>query len=652
MKRKFGLIFFASLFALHACVKKSSVFGIESEEPLPDVVIPDQSAAALGIEESLIEDSLSGAHLEAALLTGKQRQESIELNLILKENWPSVLPLKTKSGDTRFLTELKNVDDVVAIGDLPIRKIKLPTPSLKSLKKIWREQGKTLDGFEVLRVEIAALGTSELIRSLNRIHRLPSVLLAEPNHAVNRASSPNDLKFGELWGLRAMKAPQVWEQHVGRGSQIVAVIDGGIDLQHSDLQGNFWTNQNEVPGNGLDDDANGFVDDVHGWDFGDDDNQPNDISGHGTHCAGTVGARGNNSLDVVGVNWHARIMPVKIFSDTMGTATLNDAYDAILYAIANGAKVLSNSWGGHSASALLATAMSVANNNQRLVVAAAGNQASASILYPALYTTQFPNIISVGSTNSEGNLSSFSNFGAGVDIAAPGEEILSTQPNNKIGILSGTSMATTHVSGAAILLWNAFPEKSMSEIRSAILDGSDYIPAFEGKVYGARALNLKNAVLTLEGRAPPRQQPPPSLTRGLSYKYFEGKWNKIPKIDNSPPLKVGTSETLTLSVANRQNNYALVFEGVVRIDSAGSYEFFLTSDDGSRLSINDTVVVSNDGIHKKKRKSGKISLPSGYQKIRVEYFQAGSGRTLRLEWRGASGKPKNINESGQLFYFL
>ncbi|MEY4064758.1 MAG: hypothetical protein RIR26_966 [Pseudomonadota bacterium] len=652
MKTAFNTLLLMALFSLPACLKKNSVFLSQNESPLPDVVMPEKSAQMLGIDETIMEDALSGSHLEAALHSDSNRPEIVELNLLLKENWPAALPLKTTDGAVRRLTDIKDIRDVVALGDIPVQKIKLPKPTLKSLKKIFRDQGKSAEGFELLRIEVAAKNTAALIDIINRIHKLSSVLVAEPNHKVVRGADAQDPMINALWGLRAIKAPQAWNQFTGRGSQVIAVIDSGIDIQHPDLQENLWTNSNEVAGNGLDDDANGFIDDVNGWDFGDDDNGPDDISGHGTHCAGIIGARGNNDTGIVGVNWNARIMPVKIFSDATGDATFNDAYDGILYAIANGAKVLSNSWGGTSASAVLATAMNIANNNQRLVVAAAGNDSSPAALYPAYYTTQYPNIISVGSSDPDGRLSAFSNFGAGVDIAAPGKNIMSTLPKKSYGELSGTSMATPFVSGAAILLWNAYPEKSMGEIKAALLNGSDYDPQFEGKVAGARALNIENALNTLQGIGLPRQQPPPSLTRGLTYKYFEGKWNKIPQGLTEPALKSGASETLTLSVANRQNNYALVFDGVIRIDSAGTYEFALTSDDGSRLTINDTTVINNDGIHTKKSKSGSIKLPVGYQKFRVEYFQAGSGRTLQLEMRSPAGKSKNINESGQLFYFL
>jgi len=274
----------------------------------------------------------------------------------------------------------------------------------------------------------------------------PDVVYAEPNyiyHATNQF--PNDPDFLELWGLHNtgqtvngtsgtadidMDAPRAWQCVTGGPEVIIGVIDSGVDWHHPELSGNIWINETEQTGTaGVDDDGNGYIDDIRGWDFVDNDNDPMDYAGHGTHVSGTIAAAGNNGVGVSGVMWNARIMPIR-FLDALGSGNTTDAISAIEYGTDNGARILNNSWGGGGFSQALKDAISYAETKGVLFVAAAGNDGvntDATAHYPSSYDN--PNILSVAAVNQSGNLASFSNYGATtVDLGAPGTNIYSTIP--------------------------------------------------------------------------------------------------------------------------------------------------------------------------------------------------------------------------------
>ncbi|MFQ6113945.1 MAG: S8 family peptidase, partial [bacterium] len=287
----------------------------------------------------------------------------------------------------------------------------------------------------------------------------------------------------------------------GSKSIIVGVIDTGVDPEHEDLAANIRINQGEFgsgkENNNVDDDGNGFVDDFQGWDFINDDNDPFDDNDHGTHVSGTVGAVGNNNKGVVGVNWNVSILPLK-FLGSDGSGTSIDAIEAILYATDMGAKVLSNSWGGGGFSRTLEDAVKFARDHGVLFVAAAGNESSNNDsfpTYPANY--EVDNVISVAASTSRDNLAGFSNFGKRtVDLAAPGSNIVSTLPLNRYGSLSGTSMATPHVSGAAALVWAQYPNITMSQVKIRILGSVDRNSDLANRVATGGRLNVNKALST------------------------------------------------------------------------------------------------------------------------------------------------------------
>lgn len=334
----------------------------------------------------------------------------------------------------------------------------------------------------------------DLESTLENYRRDPDVVYAEPDYILEAFATPNDPHYGVLYGMEKIGAPKAWDITKGTGETIVAVIDTGVDWNHPDLKANIWKNEDEIPGNGIDDDKNGFIDDDKGWDFGDRDNNPSDPDGHGTHVAGTIGASGNNATGVVGVNWNVKIMPIKFLEGTYGGYT-STAIASLRYAVQNGAKVSNNSWGGPNFSQALLDEIKAARAAGHVFVAAAGNSTTdndTSPVYPASYDSD--NVVTVASTNINEIMSGFSCYGLNsVHLGAPGSGIRSTVPGG-YGDKSGTSMASPHVAGAIALLWDKFPSLSYSEVKSQIMYSGDLLPALEGKTVTGRRLNIPNAL--------------------------------------------------------------------------------------------------------------------------------------------------------------
>lgn len=334
-----------------------------------------------------------------------------------------------------------------------------------------------------------------------------AAVYAEPDYIVHTSVQPNDSSFSELWGMHNtgqsggtadadIDAPEAWNLTTGSRGVLVGVTDTGIDATHPDLAANMWTNSNEIPGNGLDDDSNGYVDDSHGWDFVNNDNDPMDDNRHGTHCAGTIGGVGDNGSGVAGVNWQVSLVGLKFLSGS-GSGTTSDAVEATAYATSIGVTLTSNSWGGGGFSQALKDAIDAADAAGILFVAAAGNNSSNTDQvsnYPSGYDSA--NIISVAATTRTEGLASFSNYGAiSVDVGAPGSSIYSTVPAAAYAVLNGTSMATPHVAGACALLKAHRPALTHSEIKSLILQSADPTAALAGKCLSGGRLNVYNALL-------------------------------------------------------------------------------------------------------------------------------------------------------------
>ncbi|MCC6954858.1 MAG: S8 family serine peptidase, partial [Deltaproteobacteria bacterium] len=300
---------------------------------------------------------------------------------------------------------------------------------------------------------------------------------------------------------------------------VVGVVDTGVAYNHPDLAANMWVNPAETV-NGIDDDGNGVIDDVHGYDALANNGDPNDQNGHGTHCAGPIGGVGNDGVGVVGVNWRTKIMALR-FLGANGSGTVEDAIKAIAYAVSMkqrgvNLRVLSNSWGGSGASQALEDAVQNANNNGILFVAAAGNSASDNDdlpTYPA--AIDLPNVVTVAAVDREGNLASFSNFGyQSVHVAAPGVSIVSTYLNGSYSTLNGTSMATPHVAGVAALVLSHDASLSPAQLKSRLMTTAKPLTSLYGLVAApgiVSALNASNNTLTplppVSNRASYRQVP-------------------------------------------------------------------------------------------------------------------------------------------------
>ena len=347
----------------------------------------------------------------------------------------------------------------------------------------------------------------------------PNVEYAELNYIGNFLSVqpeiisgnfPNDPYFDQQWGLHNtgqtggtsdadIDAPEAWDIETGSSDVIIAIVDSGVDYTHDDLADNIWINEDEIPDNDIDDDGNGFVDDIRGWDFRNDDNDPIDDYGHGTHCAGIAGAVTNNDVGIAGVCWNCKIMAVQIGSE-YGIPS-DAAAQGITYAVDNGADVISMSWGFYSRSNLICDALDYAYVQGVVLVAAAGNAGNTKKFFPSGHD----NVISVAATDSNDEKASFSNYGEWVDVAAPGVNILSLRANGTdfyedgthivdeyYYIANGTSMSGPFVAGLAGLLLSEHPEcpYPVQMVRSVIPFTADEVD-FE---IGGGRINAYNAL--------------------------------------------------------------------------------------------------------------------------------------------------------------
>jgi subtilisin family serine protease len=358
-------------------------------------------------------------------------------------------------------------------------------------------------------LEFGPLSAGEKSQILKRLKADPDVEFAEPVHTFSSKQVPNDpflatsgtwgQPYPDLWGLSAINAPAAWDSTQGDGV-VVAVVDTGVDYTHPDLAANVWTNPNEIDRNFLDDDGNGFVDDIRGWNFVFNNNDPSDHDGHGTHVAGTIAAVGDNGIGIAGVAWHSHVMAVKGLDD-FGSGFDFTLAPAIMYAASNGADIINASWGGPESSQSIEEAIQFATGLGTVFVAAAGNSSQDAMNF---FPASSPEAITVAASDPFGNFAFFSNFGSKIDVTAPGVDILSLQAAGTFLAfpvidgyirLDGTSMAAPHVSGVAALALSQNPAFTTEQVRQLIRSSATPV-AFDTR-FGYGKLNAAAAVAVI-----------------------------------------------------------------------------------------------------------------------------------------------------------
>jgi subtilisin family serine protease len=384
------------------------------------------------------------------------------------------------------------------------------------------ERRNIAPGLNMFHMRSNSMNTQALLKMMANF---PGVEYVEPNYIHEIQLTPNDTQFGQLWGLNNtgqtvsgvagtadadIDAPEAWDVSTGTSSVVVAVVDTGVDYNHPDLAANIWSAPAafsvNIGGQTINCPAGS-----HGFNAVNNTCTPLDDNNHGTHCSGTIGARGNNGTGVAGVNWTTSIMGLK-FLTASGSGNTADAIECMQFAVqvkqifgaSANIRVLSNSWGGGGFSQALLDAITATNNSDILFVAAAGNSNTNNDTtpnYPSNYNS--PNVLAVAATDNRDNKSSFSSFGATtVDLGAPGTSILSTVRNGGFSIFSGTSMATPHVSGAAALVLSRC-NLSTAALKANLMDNVNQIASLAGRTVTGGRLNVNNSIRACAGGGNP-----------------------------------------------------------------------------------------------------------------------------------------------------
>lgn len=421
----------------------------------------------------------------------------------------------------------------------------------------------------------------------------PLVDIAEPNYIYRANKLSNDPMMESLWGLKNVGqrdpkgqvgvagvdigAEQAWDITTGDPNLVIAVIDTGVDYNHPDLKDNLWVNHAEANGQpGVDDDGNGVIDDIHGYNAITNSGNATDDQGHGSHCAGTIGAKGDNGVGIVGVVWQAKIMSVKFLSAS-GSGSLADAIKAIDYATKMGAKVMSNSWGGGGFSQTLLDSIKRSHEAGALFVAAAGNENNNNdtrASYPATYDVA--NIISVAAIDNKGAKASFSSYGKRtVHLGAPGVNVWSSTGGGYQSF-SGTSMATPHVSGVAALVWGHEPNLTALQVKERLLATAKPIASMKGKT---RTGAMVNAYAALTNTVPAPDMNDPVNWRAVDATYA-----------SASPYGKNINETYEIRV-DGATEFALYFE---KFDTEANYDTLqLVAADGTVIQ---TLSGNNDDV--------------------------------------------------------
>jgi subtilisin family serine protease len=381
------------------------------------------------------------------------------------------------------------------------------TPAHRPPPRGWRDPAlASALGLDRMWIFELAAARPDLDRIVRRYAAVSGVERVWRDGAVEHCNTPDDTLWGSQWNLQSGKldCEAVWDT-VTSSSVLVSVIDSGADLKHKDLAANLWVNPGETAGNGKDDDGNGYVDDVNGWDFWNGDSSPSDDNGHGSHVAGVVGALGDNSRDVAGICWSATIQAVKVL-DSAGGGTWTSIAQGLVYAVDNGATVVNMSLGGSGGDPGLEAAVAYARDLDAVQVAAAGNKASDTPFYPAAYD----GVIAVMASDPSDKRPAWSNFGDWCDLLAPGDGVYSLWKSGLTNILSGTSQASPHVAGVAALVRTLNLQLDRIDVELAIETSCDDLGSpgkdddFRWGRVNAREAVCRAATLLLEKRSIPQ----------------------------------------------------------------------------------------------------------------------------------------------------
>jgi len=352
----------------------------------------------------------------------------------------------------------------------------------KSMKRLFREKKNSLSNIYIIRTD----KDENLIELAEMYENNNYIEYAEPNYKIHILETPDDTYYFLEWSHQIADSEAGWDIETGSNKIIIAVIDTGIDLDHPDLDSKIWSNTGEIPGNSIDDDGNGYIDDIKGWDFINNDNDPDDDHSHGTHCGGIAAAETDNNRGVAGVCWGCTLMPVKSLNSFGGGTDITVGY-SIIYAADNGADIISMSIGGPINSSFLEDAVNYAYDKGIVIIAAAGNENNNNFNYPAAYD----NVIAVTASRSTDERASFSTYGYWTDIAAPGLNIFSTVINS-YNFKSGTSMACPFVAGVAGLLLSDNSDLTNDMIETILKSSTD--PVTSTVYMGTGRINVKEAL--------------------------------------------------------------------------------------------------------------------------------------------------------------
>ena len=408
-------------------------------------------------------------------ITAEYAEDSVIVKVKIT-NSQSVFGLQSSDSDSFYGIKIKDAETLAS----------LPSSAFQ------RRAGQPVQEEKIMLLTLEDCGKDAVNEAIRILQQNPSIEYAEPNYFVYGDVIPSDPDYGMLYGMEKISAPAAWDITVGSADVLIGVIDSGIDYTHPDLAANMWVNPGELPGNAIDDDGNGYIDDIHGWNFINNTNDIMDDNGHGTHVAGTIGAVSNNNLGVAGVSWNVKIVGLKFLgNETQGESA--DAIRALDYANKMGIDITNNSWGAWW---LESQALKEMISRSGLFIAAAGNDAydnDEMPHYPSSY--DLDNIIAVANTTQTDSLADNSCYGAvSVDLAAPGYQIYSTDLGGGYRIMSGTSMAAPHVTGTAALIRSLDPSISTEEIKEILLGTVDPLSTLEGKMVSGGRLNAYKAV--------------------------------------------------------------------------------------------------------------------------------------------------------------